>query len=41
MPLLDIYRTWNNLCHQENPGETPAVNAGISEKPLSLDQLLG
>lgn len=41
MPLLDIYRAWNNLCHQENPGETPAVNAGISEKPLSLDQLLG
>ncbi|GEA60859.1 IS1 family transposase [Vibrio comitans] len=40
LPLLDIYRAWNNLCHQENPGETPAVNAGISEKPLSLDQLL-
>ncbi|MDN3715888.1 hypothetical protein [Vibrio breoganii] len=40
LPLLDIYRAWNNLCHQEKPGETPAVNAGISEKPLSLDQLL-
>jgi hypothetical protein len=40
LPLLDIYRAWNNLCHQENPGETPAVNAGISEKPLSLAQLL-
>lgn len=40
LPLLDIYRAWNNLCHQENPGETPAVNAGISEKPLSLTQLL-
>ncbi|GAD79700.1 hypothetical protein VEZ01S_19_01150 [Vibrio ezurae NBRC 102218] len=40
LPLLDIYKAWNNLCHQTNPGETPAVNAGISEKPLSLDQLL-
>lgn len=40
-PLLDIYRAWNNLCHQETAGQTPAVNAGISEKPLSLDQLLG
>ncbi|MPW36311.1 hypothetical protein [Vibrio sp. B1Z05] len=40
LPLLDIYKAWNNLCHQNNPGETPAVNAGISEKPLSLDQLL-
>ncbi|WP_261818039.1 hypothetical protein [Vibrio gallicus] len=41
MPLLDIYRAWNNLCHQIEPGQTPAVNAGISEKPLSLAQLLG
>ncbi|OBT09481.1 hypothetical protein A9264_14680 [Vibrio sp. UCD-FRSSP16_10] len=40
LPLLDIYKAWNNLCHQETPGETPAVKAKISEKPLSLDQLL-
>ncbi len=40
LPLLDIYRAWHNLCHQNKPGETPAVKAGISEKPLSLEQLL-
>ncbi|KLV03683.1 lactate dehydrogenase [Photobacterium aquae] len=40
MPLLDIYRAWHNLCHQEKNGLTPAQQIGLVNAPLTLEQLL-
>ncbi len=39
-PLLDIYRAWHNLCYQGKDGNTAAQNLGLSEKPLTLKELL-
>ncbi|MGF1699585.1 lactate dehydrogenase [Photobacterium makurazakiensis] len=40
LPLLDIYRAWNNLCHQDRNGQTPAQKVGLITSPLTLEQLL-
>ncbi|MDD1780136.1 lactate dehydrogenase [Enterovibrio sp. ZSDZ35] len=40
LPLLDIYRAWNNLCHQNSDGFTPAQALGLARKPYSLADLL-
>ncbi|KXF80486.1 lactate dehydrogenase [Enterovibrio coralii] len=40
LPLLDIYRAWNNLCHQDSNGITPAQALGLARKPYSLADLL-
>ncbi|WP_078753643.1 lactate dehydrogenase [Enterovibrio nigricans] len=40
LPLLDIYRAWSNLCHQNSGGTTPAQGLGLARKPYSLADLL-
>lgn len=40
LPLLDIYRAWHNLCHQDRTGMTPAQRVGLTTAPLTLEQLL-
>lgn len=40
IPLLDIFRAWNNLCSQNKQGKTPAMKQGLIHHPLSLRQLL-
>ena len=40
LPLLDIYRAWHNLCHQDRSGLTPAQQMGLTSAPLTLEQLL-
>ena len=40
LPLLDIYRAWHNLCHQDKDGITPAQRMGLVATPLTLEQLL-
>ncbi|MGF1724356.1 transposase [Photobacterium nomapromontoriensis] len=40
LPLLDIYRAWHNLCHQDKTGVTPAQKLGLVTAPLTLEQLL-
>jgi len=40
LPLLDIYRAWHNLCHQDRTGLTPAQQMGLTSAPLTLEQLL-
>ncbi|PSW20852.1 lactate dehydrogenase [Photobacterium sanctipauli] len=40
LPLLDIYRAWNNLCRQDRSGQTPAQKMGLVTKPLTLEELL-
>ncbi|MDD1794070.1 lactate dehydrogenase [Enterovibrio makurazakiensis] len=41
LPLLDIFRAWNNLCHQNNEGFTPAQALNLTRQPYTLAQLLG
>ena len=40
LPLLDIYRAWHNLCHQNKAGLTPAQALGLMSSPMTLEQLL-
>lgn len=40
LPLLDIFRAWHNLCYQDKNGHTAAQNLGVTEKPLTLRDLL-
>ncbi|OBU22132.1 hypothetical protein [Photobacterium aquimaris] len=40
LPLLDIYRAWHNLCHQNKAGTTPAQILGLMSSPMTLEQLL-
>ena len=40
LPLLDIYRAWHNLCHQNKAGITPAQTLGLMSLPMTLEQLL-
>ncbi len=40
IPLLDIFRAWNNLCSQDRQGQTPAMKQGLINHPLSFKQLL-
>ena len=40
LPLLDIYRAWHNLCHQNKIGVTPAQALGLMSSPMTLEQLL-
>ncbi|MEZ8142828.1 lactate dehydrogenase [Enterovibrio norvegicus FF-33] len=40
LPLLDIFRAWNNLCHQNGDGITPAQALGLTRQPYTLAQLL-
>ncbi|KJF87593.1 hypothetical protein [Photobacterium phosphoreum] len=40
LPLLDIYRAWHNLCHQNKAGVTPAQALGLMSSPMTLEQLL-
>lgn len=40
LPLMDIYRAWHNLCHQDKSGLTPAQKVGLISAPLTLEQLL-
>ncbi len=40
LPLLDIYRAWHNLCYQDKDGHTAAQNLGLTQKPLTLKELL-
>jgi len=40
LPLLDIFRSWHNLCYQDKQGLTAAQRLGVTEQPLTLKQLL-
>ena len=40
LPMLDIFRAWHNLCHQDKEGYTPAQKLGLTEQPLPLKLLL-
>lgn len=40
LPLLDIFRAWHNLCHQDKLGITPAQKLGLISKPITLAELL-
>ncbi|CAH0537621.1 lactate dehydrogenase [Vibrio marisflavi] len=40
LPLLDIFRAWHNLCYQDKTGLTAAQRLQISERPLTLHELL-
>lgn len=40
LPLLDIFRAWNNLCHQKRDGVTPAQALGLTRHPYTLANLL-
>ncbi len=40
LPLLDIYRAWHNLCHQNKAGLTPAQALRLMSSPMTLEQLL-
>ncbi|NGN99860.1 IS1 family transposase [Grimontia sp. S25] len=40
LPLLDIFRAWNNLCHQNSEGITPAQALGLARHPYTLANLL-
>ncbi|MGJ7094672.1 transposase [Vibrio hannami] len=40
LPMLDIFRAWHNLCYQDKEQLTPAQRLGLTEKPMTLKQLL-
>ncbi|WP_025673545.1 lactate dehydrogenase [Salinivibrio socompensis] len=40
LPLLDIYRAWHNLCWQDHAHVTPAQRLGLTERPLTLADLM-
>ncbi len=40
LPMLDIFRAWHNLCYQDKDGKTAAQNLGLTQKPLTLRELL-
>ncbi|WP_158162386.1 lactate dehydrogenase [Grimontia hollisae] len=40
LPLLDIFRAWNNLCHLKSDGFTPAQALGLTRHPYTLENLL-
>ncbi len=40
LPLLDIFRAWNNLCNQNSEGITPAQALGLTRHPYTLAHLL-
>ncbi len=40
LPLLDIYRAWHNLCWQDHAHVTPAQRLGLTDRPLTLADLM-
>ena len=40
LPLLDIFRAWHNLCYQDKKGLTAAQRLQLSERPLTVRELL-
>ncbi|KII76260.1 lactate dehydrogenase [Vibrio renipiscarius] len=40
LPVLDIFRAWHNLCYQDKLGITAAQNLGLTNHPMTLQELL-